>query len=123
MGVDYTSYAGFGIKIADSKTFDEVYHNKLEPLDYIWESDDNFFKDKHIELITDGMCGDYIYLMYVIDRHDLYDETEGISIDLDEFKKQVDEVKPLIEDAINKLGLSDMVSADNIKFITFTHAW
>lgn len=119
MGVDYTTYVGIGLKLATEKTYDDITARMDAATgDYY----DVNFSDSHIKLICDGMCGQYIYLLYVLDSHDIYDEAEGIVLSLDEFKTLLAQAAPALLEALTTLGLSEFTE-DAFKFISFTHAW
>ena len=65
MSVDVTHYFGVGIALdPDGDYWDFTEEHP--------EYDQYFFRDgeTRVRLIVDGMCGDYVYLMYVLNRAD-----------------------------------------------------
>lgn len=121
MGVDYTSYTGFGIKLANEDNYDEI-NNLLEEASEDGDVYSLTFDDDNIELIFDGMCGQYIYLLYKLDSHEPLYDNDGLELSLTEFKEIIEKVAPALADAVKKLGLPN-IEAKDVKFISFTHAW
>ena len=120
MGVDYRSYVGFGIKLADEDTYDEV--NDKFDADGI-DIYDIEFSDNNIEIVSDGMCGNYIYLIYKLNEFEIYEgDSENTEISLAEFKDIVAKVPNALKEACKLLRL-DNFTADDVKFISFTHAY
>jgi len=119
MGLDYNSYTGFGFKLADGDTYDDVIEAIERNHEDYYDID---FSDDNIELIVDGMCGNYIYLLYIIDNHDPLEDNNGIELSLTEFKETTERAITALSEAVNKLGLPN-VEAKDIKFISFTHVW
>ena len=119
MGVDYTAYVGIGLKLATEKTYNDIIAKIDTATGYHYDVD---FSDEHIELVVDGMGGQYIYLLYVLDSHDMYDETEGIELSLEDFRTLLAQATPALLEALKTLGLSDFTK-DAFKFISFTHVW
>ena len=90
MSVSKYNYTGFAYKLADDNTYDTI-NNKLEELaesqGHCWY-DDLEFDDSHIRIVSDGMCGTYIYLFYVLSQNEDEDyEDHSKSYPIDEFLK------------------------------------
>ena len=120
MGVDYTAYAGFGLRLATENNYNEVC-DMLEAASEDGDIYDIEFDDENIELIFDGMCGNYIYLLYKLSSEDAY-AADATELSLNEFKATLEKVAPALSAAVRKLGIPN-IEASDIKFISFVHAW
>ena len=120
MGVDYRSYVGFGIKLADQNTYDELI-DKFEACEV--DIYDIEFSDEHIELVDDGMCGQYMYLLYKLNEFEVYDcDSENTEISLSDFKELLGKVPGALKEACELLKLNNF-NVEDVKFISFTHAY
>lgn len=95
MSVDVTHYLGIGVKL-DYDTYKDLEYNDGGDLDFCidkdfpeishwWSIRKNSPIKTNVRWISDGMSGQYIYLMYVITEtaeEDFYNYDSAIQIDL-----------------------------------------
>ena len=116
MSVDVTHY--FGVGIALDPNGDYWDFTEEHP-----EYDRYFFRDgeTRVRLIVDGMCGDYVYLMYVINKTDaLYSSSATKEFALNSLEssniiKELQEAYPLLTGG-KELPIKD------VKIISLFHA-
>jgi len=91
MSVDVTHYLGIGVKLDYDKycrDVDDFYiDDKFPELDM-------YNDDEGVKWIVDGMCGDYIYLMYVIKKtnwENFYESDATVQMDLTNISKKAEQ--------------------------------
>lgn len=125
MSTSKYTYTGVGIRLANSKTYDVVNH-RLERIAAekggSW-SGDLVFEDKHLQIINDGMNGNYIYLFYIFS---MVDGWSGTGIDTDksytigEMISRLQEAYCQIAKAYYDLEFTNLDNSE-VRFMTLEH--
>ena len=102
---EYYVIAGFDLTGLDTDKFD----------DWKWTNEgEKYFCNQtkgYIQLFDDPMCGNYLYLGYVLARLDMY-EPETVKINLNEVKRQ----EPYVYNKLNQLINENVIGNVDIDF-------
>ena len=94
MSLDLTFYLGLAVELDKDKDYWDIIEEHKEFSPYEFENKDA--KKPGVRFINDGMCGQYAYLMYVIDtleQEDMYNGRMGAKeIDTEDLSSMVAEL-------------------------------
>lgn len=122
MGVDRTSYLLYGFKVEDEdkmKIIDVEHYEDLmeeEPYSSIFNN-----VDSDQTIISDAMCGEYIYIGLKLAEIDEYDDNETVELSIEELTKLNDKLKKAMKEWPDYLV--DLFKDDTPKLYFFIHAY
>ncbi len=122
MGVDRTSYLLYGFKVEDEdkmKIIDVEHYEDLmeeEPYSSIFNN-----VDSDQTIISDAMCGEYIYVGLKLAEIDEYDDNETVELSIEELTKLNDKLKKAMKEWPDYLV--DLFKDDTPKLYFFIHAY
>ena len=104
MGIDYSHYLMIGAV-------------KKKPTDKDWELAEKLEGDDAIDVVSDGMCGEYIVIGKIISQTDLESIDSWEELDITDLQKDIKTVAT----EMNKI--KDIHGFGKPKVLSFIHVW
>lgn len=118
MSVDLTHYLGIGVAVDPDKGFWDILDEHPEYDQYTRKSNKT-----RVRLITDGMCGNYAYLIYLLNQTEQYEmwndsATKEFPLNTVETQNAIKE----LQEAYPLFNNGEELSISKLKIISLFHA-